>query len=890
MMRKDNADSVNPDKFEYGTAIYFYDAKEEDELTLRVGDVIEVLSKDKEISGDDGWWVGRRHGQNLVGVFPANYVILEEQNKNIIQKHSSFRTPIDNRRIPEIDFEELDLKQLIGVGGFGRVYRAFWEKKECAVKVARIDAGDDPDVAVANVEKEARMFTMLSHPNIVALLAVCRKPPNLCLVMEFARGGALNRILQSKKLPPEVLLDWALQIAQGMQYLHNEAFLQVIHRDLKSSNILINQIEDSLSKSILKITDFGLAREMNHTTKMSTAGTYPWMAPEVIRSSMFSKASDVWSYGVVLWELLTGQIPYHGIENLAVAYGVAMNKLTLPIPATCPHGFALLMEGCWKPDPHDRPRFPDILSSLEKIARSDFPHTAIDSFRTLQDKWKGEIELIFEELKEREKEISSREEELIKIEIDQRRLEEHLKSKEQELQERERMLLEREIVIAVQTQNNIMPVPTKRVKKKIKLRNIFLTSGKTSISAPSGFKHRYTVTTTPTDGDGPNESLNPPRSPGPQRLRLLSLEKDLKQKENTKKGRTWGPSSIYQKEKEKRRKEKARLRMYSEDHTVQTHGRSSSFPNLGIALVKNDPSDTPRELCDSLPSDRFLSEISPHSPARSPTVRYLAICQAGILAAALCGIDLQQIFVKNSDFVLNKKESVVNKEPVTPSYQKRINGTLRGSNLVDIYGTYRRVREEEISPSKQSLFDLTTNLSKMPPIYDSPSYLEQSYSSQNTIRVDDDPLNGLKRFSGNTTSSRPRHSSVDNLIEYDSRYQSKSVSPVRRISEDNKPQRPITLNVTPEHRYNTSRSTSVLPNQAFTNSNTSSSSQSPSTPSPKLYSGFQQTEITDKKGSRNQINQGVVQHLNNVTRSRVQSTSPYNQPSNNKQSEFIAYL
>lgn len=105
---------------------------------------------------------------------------------------------------------------------------------------------------------------------------------------------------------------------------------------------------------------------------------------------------------------------------------------------------------CWQPDPHDRPRFPDILDSLEKIARSDFPRTAIDSFRSLQDKWKGEIEIIFVELKEREKEISSREEELVKIQNDQRRLEEHLKSKEIELQERERMLLEREIVMAVQ--------------------------------------------------------------------------------------------------------------------------------------------------------------------------------------------------------------------------------------------------------------------------------------------------------------------------------------------------------------------------------------------------------------------------------------------------------
>ncbi|XP_043541056.1 mitogen-activated protein kinase kinase kinase 11-like [Chiloscyllium plagiosum] len=95
----------------------------------------------------------------------------------------------------------------------------------------------------------------------------------------------------------------------------------------------------------LKITDFGLAREWHKTTKMSTAGTYAWMAPEVIKTSTFSKGSDVWSYGVLLWELLTGEVPYRGIDGLAVAYGVAVNKLTLPIPSTCPEPFAQLMAG-----------------------------------------------------------------------------------------------------------------------------------------------------------------------------------------------------------------------------------------------------------------------------------------------------------------------------------------------------------------------------------------------------------------------------------------------------------------------------------------------------------------------------------------------------------------
>ena len=103
--------------------------------------------------------------------------------------------------------------------------------------------------------------------------------------------------------------------------------------------------EDDLQFKTLKITDFGLARESANTTRMSAAGTYAWMAPEVIKNSTFSKASDVWSYGVMLWELLTGQTPYKGIDDLAIAYGVAVNKLTLPIPTTCPQQWKDLMEG-----------------------------------------------------------------------------------------------------------------------------------------------------------------------------------------------------------------------------------------------------------------------------------------------------------------------------------------------------------------------------------------------------------------------------------------------------------------------------------------------------------------------------------------------------------------
>ncbi|ELK34151.1 Mitogen-activated protein kinase kinase kinase MLK4 [Myotis davidii] len=136
---------------------------------------------------------------------------------------------------------------------------------------------------------------------------------------------------------------------------------------------------------------------------MSAAGTYAWMAPEVIKSSLFSKGSDIWSYGVLLWELLTGEVPYRGIDGLAVAYGVAVNKLTLPIPSTCPEPFAKLMKECWQQDPHIRPSFALILEQLTAIEGAVMTEMPQESFHSMQDDWKLEIQQMFDELRTKEK-------------------------------------------------------------------------------------------------------------------------------------------------------------------------------------------------------------------------------------------------------------------------------------------------------------------------------------------------------------------------------------------------------------------------------------------------------------------------------------------------------
>lgn len=211
------------------TAAYDYEASGEDELSLRRGDVVEVLSKDAAISGDEGWWTGKIN--HRVGIFPSNYVTYQPAIYHPVGVAE--RVPSSPVQIP---FIELVLEEIIGVGGFGKVYRGTWRDQEVAVKAARQDPDEDITATAGGVKQEAKLFSMLQHPNIIKLEGVCLEEPNLCLVMEYARGGTLNRALTGRRIPPHILVNWAVQIARGMQYLHEEAVVSIIHRDLKSSN------------------------------------------------------------------------------------------------------------------------------------------------------------------------------------------------------------------------------------------------------------------------------------------------------------------------------------------------------------------------------------------------------------------------------------------------------------------------------------------------------------------------------------------------------------------------------------------------------------------------------------------------------------------------------
>ncbi|KAI4815035.1 hypothetical protein KUCAC02_005201 [Chaenocephalus aceratus] len=339
---------------------------------------------------------------------------------------------------------------------------------------------------------------------------------------------------------------------------------------------------EDLGGRTLKITDFGLAREWHQTTKMSAAGTYAWMAPEVIKLSLFSKSSDVWSFGVLLWELLTGEVPYREIDALAVAYGVAMNKLTLPVPSTCPEPFAQLLAECWSPNPRSRPSFSSILQRLLAIEQSAMFQMPLESFHSLQEDWRLEIQQMFDELRAKEKELRSWEESLARAAEEQKEQEEQLKRREQELAEREIDIVERELNIIIHQMYQEKPSVKKR-KGNFKKSRLKLGRDSNSISLPSGFEHKITRKTQR------SESTTPPASPGViPRLRAIRLtpsdgsknvgrsavckKEDLST--SKKKGRTWGPSSTLQKE---RVGGEEKLKSLGEGSKVW----SSSAPNLG---------------------------------------------------------------------------------------------------------------------------------------------------------------------------------------------------------------------------------------------------------------------------------------------------------------------
>ncbi|XP_018648738.1 serine/threonine kinase [Schistosoma mansoni] len=297
----------------------------------------------------------------------------------LIQKEKSF--PSSDQDLPwEVPFESVTDLVWIGSGAQGVVFRGCFRDELIAVK--KVNKQSDTDI---------RHLRYLNHPNVIKFKGVCVEQPCYCILMEYCPYGQLYEIIHSgNPISPSLICSWVKQIADGMHYLHS---CKIIHRDLKSPNVLVGY------NHVLKISDFGASREWTeNSTKMSFTGTVAWMAPEVIRNEPCSFKVDVWSYGVLLWELLTGEIPYHNVDSTAILWGVGSENLRLPVPVTCPSELRVLMKTCWNIKPRNRPSFRQILSHLNVTCSRLLQYTD-DEFISLRQLWKEEITVYLQDIR-----------------------------------------------------------------------------------------------------------------------------------------------------------------------------------------------------------------------------------------------------------------------------------------------------------------------------------------------------------------------------------------------------------------------------------------------------------------------------------------------------------
>uniref|UniRef100_A0A673LDQ0 Mitogen-activated protein kinase kinase kinase n=1 Tax=Sinocyclocheilus rhinocerous TaxID=307959 RepID=A0A673LDQ0_9TELE len=321
---------------------------------------------------------------------------------NIIGKTYSTEYKLQQQDMWEVPFEEISELQWLGSGAQGAVFLGKFCSEEVAIKKVR-----------EQKETDIKHLRKLKHPNIISFKGICTQAPCYCIIMEYCAQGQLYEVLRAgRKITPRLLVDWASGIASGMNYLHLH---KIIHRDLKSPNVLVTQNDN------VKISDFGTSKELSDKSmKMSFAGTVAWMAPEVIRNEPVSEKVDIWSFGVVLWELLTGEIPYKDVDSSAIIWGVGSNSLHLPVPSTCPDGFKILMKQTWQGKPRNRPSFRQILLHLD-IASADVLGTPQETYFKSQTEWREEVKKHFEKIKSEGTCIHRLDEELIRRRRDELR-------------------------------------------------------------------------------------------------------------------------------------------------------------------------------------------------------------------------------------------------------------------------------------------------------------------------------------------------------------------------------------------------------------------------------------------------------------------------------------
>ncbi|XP_060560953.1 uncharacterized protein LOC132720760 [Ruditapes philippinarum] len=302
----------------------------------------------------------------------------------------------------EVDCRQLKFASHIGQGAFGKVVTGYYQDQRVAIKLVRDCA---PISYKEDLLAEINLMKRLgSHPNIVSMVGACTLVEPICLVMEYIPYGNLQNFLKKCRLEGELtiqagrspelnyslmdehgginegvvtpadLLSFARQVAMAMEYLGEKKY---VHRDLAARNVLLG------FDKIIKVCDFGLSRDVynDNQYKKLTNGKLPlkWMAIESLRDRVFTTQSDVWSFGILLWEIVTmGASPYPNIA-LADLYYLLSNNYRMEKPSNCSDEIYIIMRQCWLENPVERPNFTDLRVQLELLLTRDRNYLELDN-------------------------------------------------------------------------------------------------------------------------------------------------------------------------------------------------------------------------------------------------------------------------------------------------------------------------------------------------------------------------------------------------------------------------------------------------------------------------------------------------------------------------------
>nr|XP_021198433.2 mitogen-activated protein kinase kinase kinase 7 [Helicoverpa armigera] len=267
-------------------------------------------------------------------------------------------SPVQQTFVEEIDYNEIQELSVVGKGAFGVVWKGLWRNTLVAVKHINSEA-EKREFSI-----EVRQLSRVSHPNIVRLYGACTKGAHVCLVMEYAEGGSLYNVLHNRPKPKYTAahaMSWARQCAEGVAYLHAMKPKPLIHRDLKPPNLLLVG-----GGQRLKICDFGTAAD-KATYMTNNKGSAAWMAPEVFEGSTYTEKCDVFSWGIILWEVLSRRKPFEeGGSAFRIMWAVHTGQRPNLIEG-CPEPIEQLMTQCWHKVPAERPSMAKVVEIMTAL-------------------------------------------------------------------------------------------------------------------------------------------------------------------------------------------------------------------------------------------------------------------------------------------------------------------------------------------------------------------------------------------------------------------------------------------------------------------------------------------------------------------------------------------